>query len=60
MPKYFNSTECFATVPSQELLASVCLVSFSFSVYFAGVFGGNYFAVLVFNVLGPAAACPVV
>ena len=54
---YFNSAAFYAPVPSQEFLASVCIVSFSLSVYFyvAGVYKGNYFAVPVYNVLGPAA-----
>ena len=62
-PKFFNSAVFFVSPPRQEFLASVCLISFSLSVFFhvAGVYKGFYFAVPVYNVvLGPAAACPVV
>ena len=63
-PKCFNPVAFLPPVPSQEFLSSVCIVSFSLSVYFyvAGVCGDNYFAVPVYNVVfGPTAtaACPV-
>ena len=47
----------FAPVPSQEFLASACLVSFSLSAYLcvAGVYRSNYFACF-----GANSACPVV
>ena len=59
-PKYFNPAAYFAPVPSQEFLASVCLVSFSPLVYFyvTWVYRGYSFAVPVYNdVFGPTAAC---
>ena len=53
----------FSPVPNQEFLTSVCLVSLSLLVHFyvTWVHTGNSFAVPLYNdVLGPAAACPVV
>ena len=51
--KKYNPATLFAPVPSQEFMASVCIVSFSLSVYFyvAGVYGDNNFAVPVYNVV---------
>ena len=57
-PKYLNLAASFAPVPNQEFLASICIISFSLSVYFyvAGVYRDNYFAVydVVASLIQPA------